>query len=496
MQRPSPSPAEDVAPSPRSSSDQALRPRVRHGVGRLRPAALALALGAVLVPPLVVLPGAAQAQDATAREAALEARVAELERMVQQLVEQQSTQQQSAQQPPAPAAPAQTAQAQTTQIQTTPIVPNAASGMRFSYGGFVKLDAMVTDTSDGEIPDGSVGRLFYVPSAIPVGAPGADEGTDTDMGAQFSRFWFGADSTLDSGDKLKGYLEFDLFGGGSINGNEIATNTYGVTVRHAYVSWTRPNGASLIAGETWSNFQDVAALPDAVDFVGPTEGTVFVRQAQLRYSKGPWSFSIENPETTITPYRGTGARISSDDNLMPDITARWTRKGDWGHVSMAVMAREFAYENPAAGIDDTAFGGAFSASGKWNLGRNDDLRFMATWGQGIGRYLGLGFASDTVLDAGGALEPIDGYGAYLAWRHAFTPKLRGNLFYSMAHYDNEVALTGLNVNERAQSMHANLIYSPVPKLEFGAELIYGQRALESEADGDLRRLHTHVKYSF
>lgn len=491
MQRPSPSPAEDGAPSPRSSSDQALRPEIRHGARRLRPAALALALAAALVLPALALPGVAQAQDATAREAALEARVVELERMVQQLVEQQATQQ-----PPASAAPAQTAQTQTTQIQTTPIVPNAASGTRFSYGGFVKLDAMVTDTSDGEIADGSVGRMFYVPSTIPVGAPGADESTDTDMGAQFSRFWFGADSTLDSGDKLKGYLEFDLFGGGSLNGNEVATNTYGVTVRHAYVSWTRPDGGSLLAGQTWSNFQDVAALPDAVDFVGPTEGTVFVRQAQLRYSKGPWSFSIENPETTITPYRGTGARISSDDNLMPDITARWARKGDWGHVSMAVMAREFAYENPAAGIDDTAFGGAFSASGKWNLGRNDDLRFMATWGQGIGRYLGLGFASDTVLDAGGALEPIDGYGAYLAWRHAFTPKLRGNLFYSMAHYDNDVALTGLNVNERAQSMHANLIYSPVPKLEFGAELIYGQRSLESEADGDLRRLHTHVKYSF
>jgi len=463
----------------------------RPGIRRPRPAALALALAAALA-----LPASAHAQDAGAREAALEARVAELERMVQQLVEQQASR------PAVPSPGPQTSPqpspqtAQASQIQATPIVPNAPAGTRFSYGGFVKLDAMLTDTSDGEIPDGSVGRMFYVPSAIPVGAPGADEGTDTDMGAQFSRFWFAADSTLDSGDTLKGYLEFDLFGGGSINGNEVATNTYGVTVRHAYVNWTRPNGASLLAGETWSNFQDVAALPDAVDFVGPTEGTIFVRQAQLRYATGPWSFSIENPETTITPYRGVGARISSDDNLMPDLTARWTRKGAWGHVSVAAMAREFAYENPATGIDDTAYGGALSASGKWNLGRDDDLRFMATWGQGIGRYLGLGFASDTVLDAGGSLEPIDGYGAFLAWRHAFSPKLRGNLFYSMAHYDNDVALTGLGVNERAQSMHANLIYSPLPKLEFGAELIYGQRSLENEADGDLRRLHTHVKYSF
>ena len=41
-----------------------------------------------------------------------------------------------------------------------------------------------------------------------------------------------------------------------------------------------------------------------------------------------------------------------------------------------------------------------------------------------------------------------------------------------------------------------MIYSPLPKLDLGAELIWRQRSLEGEADGDLRRLHTHVKYSF
>lgn len=446
-----------------------------------RPLALALMVG-------LMAPGLAVAQSAgSEREQALEARVAELEKIVQQLVAQQQAAPQAAAAAPADNKP---------KIQTAPIMPSANAGTRFSYGGFIKLDAMVTDTSDGEIPDGSVGRLFYLPSTIPVGATAANEGADTDMGAQFSRFWFAADTDLESGDKLKGFLEFDLFGGGNINGNEVATNTYGVTVRHAYVTWTRPNGASLLAGETWSNFQDVASLPDAVDFVGPTEGTVFVRQAQARYTKGAWSFSAENPETTITPYRNVGARISSDDNLMPDLTARWQKKGDWGHVSVAGMVRQYAYENPATNVDDTTTGGALSVSGKFNLGKNDDIRYMATYGSGIGRYLGFGLASDTVLDATGRLHTIDGYGAFAAWRHAFSPKLRGNLFYSMARYDNDTALTGLTVNEGAQSYHANLIYSPVPKLDIGAELIFGERSLENGADGDLRRLHTHVKYSF
>ncbi len=444
----------------------------------------------------LLAPGMALAQAATPKEQALEARVAELEKIVQQLVSQQ-------QQTQAAVSQVQTAQAQAPaakpaddgkpKIQASPIMTAANPGTAFSFGGFIKLDTMVTDTSDGRIADGASGRLFYLPSSIPVGPAGADGGDAyTDYHAQFSRFWFGADHTTDGGDKIKAYIEADMFGGGSnaLAGNETATNTYAVSLRQAYVSWGRPDGAQWLAGQTWSNFMDVAALPDTVDFVGPVDGTVFVRQAQLRYTKGPWSFSMENPQTTITPYRGIGARFNSGDNIAPDFSARWQKKGDWGHLSVAGLLRQFKY----AGQTDT--GAAVSVSGKFNLGKNDDIRYAVNAGRGIGRYLAFGLGSDTVLDAGGDLEPINGYGAFASWRHAFSPKLRSNLFYSMAHFDNDASLTGQSATERAQSFHLNMIYSPIPKLDVGAELIWGQRSLENDLDGDLRRLHTHVKYSF
>jgi hypothetical protein len=436
----------------------------------------------------LLAPGAALAQ--SAKEAELEARVAQLEQMVQQLLAQQQQTQAQVQQVQA-TQPAPAADSGKPKIQSTPINTAANPGTRFSYGGFIKMDAMLTDTTGGEIPDGSVGRMFYVPSQIPVG--GANEGTDADFGAQFSRFWFAADTDMDNGEKVKAYLEFDLFGGGNTSflGNEVSTNTYGLTVRHAYVNYGK-----WLAGQTWSNFQDTAALPDSVDFIGPTEGTIFVRQAQVRYTNGPWSVSVENPETTVTPFRNSGARINSDDNSAPDVTARWLTKGDWGHFTIAALLRQFKYENPATATNATTTGGALSVSGKFNLGKDDDIRYMASGGSGIGRYLGLGIASDTVLDATNDLEAIDGYGGFVAWRHAFSSKLRGNLFYSMAAFDNDKALTGFNVTERSQSWHANLIYSPFPKLDVGAELIWGQRSLEGDADGDLRRIHAHVKYNF
>jgi len=54
-----------------------------------------------------------------------------------------------------------------------------------NIGGYVKLDAMLTDTSDGQIATG-IGREFYVPSLTPVGGTG--ESATWDMHARQSRF--------------------------------------------------------------------------------------------------------------------------------------------------------------------------------------------------------------------------------------------------------------------------------------------------------------------
>ena len=446
---------------------------------------LALAISAALL-----VPGMAFAGDAKEKE--LEARIAQLEAQVQALLAAQQQQQATITQTQTQLDEVRVAQAAPAdgkpKIQSSPILVAGNPDGRFSFGGFIKLDAMYTDTSDGEIADGSAGRMFYLPSAIPVG--GSDEsGGDIDTHAQFSRFWFAADGEV-QGHKTRAYLEFDLFGGGMANlGNQASTNTHGVTLRQAYVSWDK-----WLAGQTWSNFQDVAALPDAVDFVGPTEGTTFVRQAQLRYTSGGFSVALENPQTVVGSYRSS-ARTTSDDGSVPDLTARYTRKGDWGHVSVAGLARQLQHETATTDATSTGFG--VSVSGKYNLSKSDDIRYMLTGGTGIGRYVGFALGADGTLDAaGGDIESTGVLAGFVAWRHVFDSKLRGNLMLSRAQFDNDTDWTGFGVTRSAQSIHANLIYSPFPKLDIGAELIFGNREIESGADGDLRRIHTSVKYSF
>ena len=438
----------------------------------------------------MLLPGTALAE--IKKEQELEARIAQLEAQVQALLSAQQQQQATLAQTQTQLDQVKVAQAAPDdgkpKIQSSPILVAGNPGGRFSFGGFVKLDAMLTDTNAGEIADGSAGRMFYLPGAIPVG--GVDEAhADIDTTAQFSRFWFAADGEV-QGHKTRAYLEFDLFGGGMSNlGNQASTNTHGVTLRQAYVTWDK-----WLAGQTWSNFQDVAALPDAVDFVGPTEGTTFVRQAQVRYTSGPFSVALENPQTLANAYRAT-TRTISDDGSLPDLTARWTTKGDWGHVSVAGIARQLRHDTATTSASDTGYG--VSVSGKYNLGKSDDVRYMLTAGRGIGRYVAFGLGADGVLDAtGGELDGIGVLAGFVSWRHVFNPKLRGNLMFSRAQLDNDTDWTGFGVTESAQSVHANLIYSPFPKLDIGAELIWGNREVESGADGDLRRLHTTVKYSF
>jgi len=441
---------------------------------------------AVLV--ALAAPGMAFAQ--TAKEIELEARVAQLEAQIQSLLQAQQQQQESLSQTRTRLDEVQVAQAPKP-VQSKPILANPDAV--FTYGGFIKLDAMATDTSDGMIAEGSAGRMFYVPSTIPVAADGAEPDTDpyTDVHAAFSRFWFAADHTTDDGNKFRAYIEADMYGGGSANlGNEVNTNTHGITIRQAFVSWN-----NWLAGQTWSNFQDVAALPEAVDFVGVTEGTTFVRQAQIRYTSGPFSVSLENPHTTVSNVVNAARNNAGGNDLMPDLTARYVAKGDWGHFSAAGLLRQLKSG------DETTTGAAFSLSGRFNLGASDDIRWMANYGEGIGRYMAFGLGPDAVADANGRLHAQTGAGGFVAWRHAFTPQLRTNLMYAVAEFDNDRNLPGWDVGsfaavERAHSFHANLIYSPFPKLDIGAEIGWGERELEDSRKGDLRRIQTTVKYTF
>lgn len=357
---------------------------------------------------------------------------------------------------------------------------------RVTYGGYVKLDATSQRTSGGQIAGNSILRDFLFPSSIPVG--GQASGFDTDFSARQTRFLFKTETDVGTDHKLSSLIELDF--NVTEGGNERVTNSFTPRIRHAlinYDNWT--------FGQGWSTFQNVGALPDSLDFIGVTPGTVFDRQPLIRYTKGGLQLAVEQPETVVTAQNG--AMVTPGDDQIPDIVGRYNWSGDWGQFTAAAIVRQLHVStDDLMGVDDAAWGYGLSLSGKLKVGAQDDLRFMASAGDGLGRYIGLNIVNDAAIKMDGTLDPIFTWSGFAAYRHVWTDKLRSNLAGSYFKADNPVRLTTNQVTDESWNAFANLIWTPVGPLNVGIEVMYATRTLEDGRSGNLQRIQLSTQYNF
>jgi len=351
-------------------------------------------------------------------------------------------------------------------------------------GGYVKLDAMFSDFSDGTVRGGSFGRDFYVPSVTPVG--GTSENTVFDMHARQTRVHLATDSKVGE-HKLKSYIEIDFMVLEPPNADERISNSYSPRMRHAFIEFDK-----WLFGQTWSTFQNVASLPETVDFIGNTDAGIFVRQPQVRYTWENWQFSLENPETTVTG--GATGRIVADDNEWPDFVGRYNYKNKDLSLVGAVLLRQLTYNNGTT-IDDSTVSWGVSFTGKYMINK-DDIRFGINVGSGMGRYIGLNVANGAVVDANNKLEAIDSTGLFASYRHLWNQKWRSNFTYSRIDIDNNTSLSSGGTTKSTYSARANLFYSAAKNLTFGGEFAHANREVESGADGNLDRLQFMAMLKF
>lgn len=361
-----------------------------------------------------------------------------------------------------------------------------------TYGGFIKVNAMLNDYQDGATPTASIAQRILVPSLTPVG-DGASEGAQFDSDIATSRIYFKT-STDTSAGQIRSHFEMDLLSGG---GDERVSNSNNSRVRHAYFAWDYDDTASLLVGQSWSTFFNVGALPEAVEFIGPTSGTIFNRQTQIRWTKklgGGNSFMLaaENPSTSLAD-AGSGIEASNfDDNSVPDIVARFNGKSGGHSYAISAMGREISFDD---GILSESKGGfAINLAGKFVLGNGDDIKYSIATGN-LGRYIALNAFRDGGIDAAGNLDLTSVTGGYIAYRHKWSDKLRSTIQYAYSTADLANGLSSANT-ETVSNFNLNLIYAPTPKLTFGGAIIQASRELENGADGDLTRLQLTAKYGF
>lgn len=362
--------------------------------------------------------------------------------------------------------------------------PTRYADTRIQIGGYVKTDAILSKSSNAPIR--GAGEDLFIPSTITTSGDPTD--ARLNVHARETRFWLKSFTPTDHGD-VTTHLEVDFMLG--LQGDERVGNSYSPRIRHATVNWGR-----WTTGQTWSNFFNVSALPEYLDFIGPV-GTIFVRQPQVRYAvpraDGSWMISLENPESTLTPYLG-GSRIDADDGSWPDLIIRRNWSGDWGNVSVAAMLRELKISDDT--YNAAAAGGAIGIAGKLNVGGRDDFRWQLNAGNALGRYLGLNAFNAGALDADGNINPLRQYGIVGAYRHVWSDTLYSTFGASFARADNDTSISLMAVPRSYQSAHLNLIWSPVGRMTVGAEYLWGRRVDESGDDGVLNRVQLSAKYVY
>ncbi|MBH0059364.1 hypothetical protein I6F65_20690 [Pseudoalteromonas sp. SWXJZ94C] len=277
-----------------------------------------------------------------------------------------------------------------------------------------------------------------------------------------------------------GFVEVDFYGGG---GNEVVSNSSNDRLRHFYIQYK-----DWLAGQTWSTFMPLAALPETLDFGGPHVGEVFIRQTQIRYSHGGWQFAIENPETNGDGDNGTassavgvsGAQADKDESI-PDFVARYNYKKEWGELSIGALLRKV----DQGGIDKTAIAGNFS--GKIKTFGKDDFRFQVSVGE-PGRYAAAGLTNDIVVNERDEVEVEKTTAFTVAYKHFWTGTWRSTAFYG-------AAKTDIIEKDRAH-WGVNLITNITDDLNAGIEL--GQYKINDENIDSISSNYFQLsaKYSF
>lgn len=278
-----------------------------------------------------------------------------------------------------------------------------------------------------------------------------------------------------------------------------------------------------MAGMNGSLIGDEQATPDTMGEPLAIPGQLGGLQPSVRYTwKGPggWSLagSLEEPFTTgvsneaignfpnqlLPP--GAGGGMWSPANpfstgtigsrtTWPDVIVKVRLDQPWGHVALAGLVHDLLVDcqvncpalagAPMPNYDKVGYG--FNLTGHLNTWGKDTLKGGIFAGKGIDHYIGdsgnpgiqIGTGPQCSVTGGwcGAYVPTE-WGVYAAYQHFWTDALRSTLGAGYNHVSinrnllTNPVVTGNVFQTTHWSIAANLVWSPVPKVDLGVEYIY------------------------
>jgi hypothetical protein len=301
------------------------------------------------------------------------------------------------------------------------------------------------------------------------------------------------------------HIEGDFYGTSDVNGGggyETWSNQYSFRIRHAYGTITEGN-QTLLVGQTWTTFMDLPGLTPVMDFNGDI-GSTFARQAMVRYTynfakANNIAIALENPDRGfIGAPSGTPAanfiNAGTPETKYPDLIVKYWFGGGWGHIAPSFVVQQYKLNDEEA----TSFGAQIN--GHLNISKHK-LYFGGMYGDGLGRYGGLGVLSGVGLTATGDIELVPFWGVYLGTKLHITDawKLIVGAGYSKTDkdaYEGSDAVLTRNANETTRSFRTFFTYNPNPVVEYALGVVYGDREVMDGRKGDGTRVQGYVQFGF
>ena len=356
-------------------------------------------------------------------------------------------------------------------------LPGTDAALRI--GGYVK--ASVVNSFDGlEIKD------RFIVGSIPVGEDGDDVEAQSSITASQSRLNFDLREPTDVG-ILRAFIEGDFAG---------ENDTF--RLRHAF-----GQRGQILAGKTWSAFVDTAASPEEVDFEG-LNGRINVRQSQVRIMPNlgkeyEFQLSMEDPNPQVQNARGV--------SRAPDLIASGRfQPYPRLHVKLGLLGRQIRAQlnsSEGTGIEKqyawgSTISGRFSTPG---LGVRDSLLFQFNAGDGIGRYVNdlssVGSFDGIIDPETGDLKLFDILAGYVSFQHWWPGRnnMRSNFTFGMVEVDSPDFVSG-NAYKRTLRFSSNLMWTPTPRIDLGAEYLWGNRENEDGENGSATQIQVMGRYRF
>jgi hypothetical protein len=272
-------------------------------------------------------------------------------------------------------------------------------------------------------------------------------------------------------------------------------------LRHAFGQYK-----SFLIGKTWSTFMDTRSRPEDLDREG-INGQIFLRQAQVRYFPKigqDWHLllSAEDPTTVIDNGRGISQYPDLVASVERDIFERW-------HIKSSLLLRKMYGECDTCSEErsDSTMGWALTVSGMTGIKRwdeRDNLQLQFTYGEGYSHYvndLGSIGAPDAIFNPlTGQLSAVPVFAMYASFQKWWSPNMRSSFIYGYVNVDNKYSVDVPNVApeiyNNTSRYSVNFIWSPIARIDLGAELLFGSRTNQNGETGKAQQLQLSAKYRY